>query len=419
MNASTLRRTAERAREAARVLSTVSASARTAALGAVATALLANEALLLAANQRDLDEAVAKGMDAAMLDRLALNPARIAGMAAAVREVARQADPVGEVAESSVRPNGLRVSRVRMPLGVIAVIYEARPNVTSDAAALAIRSGNAILLKGGSEAKHANLAIGEVVSEALAAAGLPAGAVQVLAPSDRAELVELLQFDDLIDLVIPRGGEGLIRFVAEHSRIPVIKHYKGVCHLFLDASAPLEMAVAIALNGKTSRPSVCNATETLLVHAAAAERLLPALALALAAKGVTLHCCERSLPLVTGLAIALPATDDDWAAEYLTLDLAVRVVDDLDGALAHIARWGSDHTEAIVTADQEAADRFKREVRSSCVMVNASTRFNDGGELGLGAEIGISTTRLHAYGPMGARELTTLRFVVEGEGQIR
>jgi glutamate-5-semialdehyde dehydrogenase len=306
-----------------------------------------------------------------------------------------------------------------MPLGVIAVIYEARPNVTSDAAALAIRSGNAILLKGGSEAKQANLAIGAVVSEALAAAGLPAGSVQVLAPSDRAELVELLQFDDLIDLVIPRGGEGLIRFVAEHSRIPVIKHYKGVCHLFLDASAPLEMAIAIALNGKTSRPSVCNATETLLVHAAAAERLLPAVAAALAAKGVTLHCCERSLPLVAGKANALPATNEDWAAEYLTLDLAIRVVDDLDGALDHIARWGSDHTEAIVTADQASADRFKREVRSSCVLVNASTRFNDGGELGLGAEIGISTTRLHAYGPMGARELTTLRFVVEGEGQIR
>ena len=419
MTDATLRRTAELAREAAQALSTVSAEARTAALEAVAAALLSNEAQLLEANDLDLAEARRKGMAEAMVDRLALNSARIAAMAAAVREVAAQADPVGEVAEASVRPNGLRVSRVRIPLGVIAVIYEARPNVTSDAAALALRSGNAILLKGGSEARHSNLAIGEVVSKAVLSAGLPAAAVQVLAPSDRAELVELLQFDDLIDLVIPRGGEGLIRFVAEHSRIPVIKHYKGVCHLYLDASAPLEMAVAIAVNGKTSRPSVCNATETLLVHAEAAATLLPAIAEALAAKGVTLHACDRALPLVAPVATALPATDEDWAAEYLSLDLAVRVVDDLEAALDHIGRWGSDHTEAIVTRDAASADRFKRAIRSSCVMVNASTRFNDGGELGLGAEIGISTTRLHAYGPMGARELTTLRFVVEGEGQIR
>lgn len=419
MTDATLRRTAERARDAAQELSTASPEARTAALEAVADALVANEAKLLAANERDLDEARSKGMAEAMLDRLSLSPSRIAAMAAAVREVAAQADPVGEVADASVRPNGLRVSRVRMPLGVIAVIYEARPNVTSDAAALAIRSGNAILLKGGSEAKHANLAIGQVVSDAIVSANLPAGAVQVLAPSDRAELVELLQFDDLIDLVIPRGGEGLIRFVAEHSRIPVIKHYKGVCHLYLDATATAEMAVAIAVNGKTSRPSVCNATETLLVHAEAAPALLPAVAAALGAKGVTLHACERALPLVAPHAKSVPATDEDWAAEYLTLDLAVRVVNDLEGALDHIRRWGSDHTEAIVTQDAASAERFKRSIRSSCVMVNASTRFNDGGELGLGAEIGISTTRLHAYGPMGARELTTLRFVVEGEGQIR
>ena len=385
----------------------------------MADALESECAFLLSANARDLDEARARGTAPAMLDRLTLTAERVQAMANAVREVAAQSDPVGEVAEQQVRPNGLRVSRLRMPLGVIAVIYEARPNVTSDAAALALRSGNAILLKGGSEARHSNLAIGEVMRTALRTAGLPDGAVQVLAPSDRAELVELLQFDDLIDLVIPRGGEGLIRFVAEHSKIPVIKHYKGVCHLYLDASAPLDLALPIAVNGKTSRPSVCNATETLLVHQDAAAALLPALAAALGAKGVTLHACPRALPLVEGHAPALPATDEDWAAEYLGLDLAVRVVDDLDAALDHIRKWGSDHTEAIVTNDPAAADRFKRSIRSSCVMVNASTRFNDGGELGLGAEIGISTTRLHAYGPMGARELTTLRFVVEGEGQIR
>ena len=420
MNASTLRRTAERALEAARVLSTVSASARTAALEAVATALLANEALLLAANQRDLDEAVAKGMDAAMLDRLALNPARIAGMAAAVREVATQVDPVGEVAESSFRPNGLRVSRVRMPLGVIAVIYEARPNVTSDAAALAIRSGNAILLKGGSEAKHANLAIGEVVSEALAAAGLPTGAVQVLAPSDRAELVELLQFDDLIDLVIPRGGEGLIRFVAEHSRIPVIKHYTGVCFVYVDKAADLAMAENTLLNAKTQRPGVCNTAEQLLVHADIAPTALPRLASALIAKGVQLRVDSATALILAQAGVAhTPATPADYTAEFLDLILAVRIVASLDEAIATINRDSSGHTESIITDDAEAAARFQLAIDSAVVAWNASTRFNDGFEFGFGAEIGISTDRLHARGPMGLNELCSYKYILTGTGQVR
>ncbi len=300
----------------------------------------------------------------------------------------------------------------------MAVIYEARPNVTSDAAALALRSGNAILLKCGSDALRSAVAIGEAVQDGLRAGGLPADAVQVLDTRSRDDIRAMLQLDEHIDLVIPRGGEGLIRFVAEHSRIPVVKHYKGVCHVYVDAHANLERAEAIVVNAKVSRPSVCNAAETLLVHADVAERFLPRIGPALASAGVTLHACERAAPQLA-VAGVLPATDEDWASEYLSLDLAVRVVDDLDAAVAHIARWGSDHTEAIVTDSLDAAQRFVGSVMSSCVMVNASTRFADGGELGLGAEIGISTSRVHAYGPMGAERLTTTRFVVVGQGHTR
>lgn len=373
---------------------------------------------LLAANALDLQAAEERGLAASFIDRLRLTPERIEEMACAVEEVAAQSDPVGRLERQDVRPNGLRVGRMRIPLGVIAVIYEARPNVTSDAAALALRSGNAILLKGGRDAQHSNRAVGEVVAHALADAGLPAECVQVLWDSSHADIAELLTFEEHIDLVIPRGGESLIRFVVEHSRIPVVKHYKGVCHVFVDASADLDRAEAIVLNAKLGRPSACNAAETLLIHADIAELAVPRLTRALLDHGVTLHGCATTLALSQREAITL-ATEADWHAEYLAAELAIRVVPSFDAAVAHIATYGSDHTEAIVTQDVDMAERFTREVLSSCVMVNASTRFADGGQLGLGAEIGISTSRIHAFGPMGADELTTTRFVVLGEGQIR
>jgi glutamate-5-semialdehyde dehydrogenase len=419
MTSTALRDHAVQAREASLVLARLPGARRTEGILAIADALLASSDEILFANAIDVAAARTRGTPAAQVDRLLLDRTRIAAMASAVREIAAQDDPIGVAVEHRIRPNGLRVSRVRMPLGVVCVIYEARPNVTSDAAALALRSGNAILLKGGTEARHSNLALGEVIGRALGAAGLPTAAVQVLAPSSREELTELLRLDDLIDLVIPRGGEGLIRFVAEHSRIPVIKHFKGVCHVFVDATADLDMALSIVANAKVSRPSVCNAAETLLVHRDIAPAFMPRMAEQLTTQGVTLHACAETLALLGGRPGVVAATDEDWATEYLSLDLAVRIVDDLDAALRHIERYGSDHTEAIITRDLVAADRFKAEARSSCVMVNASTRFNDGGELGLGAEIGISTSRLHAYGPMGAHELTTLRFIVEGQGHIR
>jgi glutamate-5-semialdehyde dehydrogenase len=305
---------------------------------------------------------------------------------------------------------------MRIPLGVICVIYEARPNVTSDAAALALRSGNAIILKGGSDARNSNRAVGEAISAALDASGIPPGAVSVLADSPREQIGELLQLDSLIDLVIPRGGEGLIRYVCERSRIPVVKHYKGVCHLYVDKDADVDMAVRIAVNGKASRPSVCNSIETILVHESIADAVLGPLVDALSAAGVVIHGDARVCRVRDGI---VPATEEDWSAEYLSLDVALRVVHDIDEAIAHIATWGSDHTEAIITKSIDAANRFTTEVMSSCVMVNASTRFADGGQLGLGAEIGISTSRVHAYGPMGAEGLTTTRFVVLGEGQVR
>lgn len=416
---SSLRPHATRARDASRIVASCTGAARTRALTRIAEAIRDGRADLLAANQEDVAAGRTAGLDAAFLDRLALSDARIDAMADAVDAIAAQDDPVGRVELQQIRPNGLRVGRVRTPLGVIAVIYEARPNVTSDAAALALRSGNAILLKGGSHARRSNRAVGQAVAAGLEAGGLPPDAVQVITDHPREAIAELLTFDDLIDLVIPRGGEGLIRFVAEQSRIPVVKHYKGVCHVYLHDDAPLDRAVAIAVNAKASRPAVCNSAETLLVSAAAAARLLPDVGRALLDAGVTLHADVRAraeLPIDPGV---VAATDADWDAEYLSLDLAVGVVDGLDGAIDHIRRHTSDHTEAIVTASIEAADRFTREITSSCVMVNASTRFADGGQLGLGAEIGISTSRVHAYGPMGADGLTTTRFVVLGEGHVR
>jgi glutamate-5-semialdehyde dehydrogenase len=388
----------------------------TEALRHIAVALRENEEPILAANALDITAGKEAGLAPSFLDRLALSVSRIEDMARAVEEIAAQADPIGAVEKQWIRPNGLRVGKMRIPLGVIAVIYEARPNVTSDAAALAIRSGNGIVLKGGSAAARSNAAVGHAVGAGLEAAGLPAAAVTVLTTSSRDEIAELLTFEDQIDLVIPRGGEGLIRFVSERSRIPVVKHYKGVCHVYIDAHADLETAVRIVLNGKVSRPSVCNSVETVLVHSAVANEAVPALVEALAKEGVTVHGDLAVAALAPGV---VPATDADWAAEYLSLDVAMAVVADLSGAISHIEAWGSDHTEAIITRDIAAAQRFKDEVMSSCVIVNASTRFADGGQLGLGAEIGISTSRVHAYGPMGVEGLTTTRFVIDGDGQIR
>jgi len=359
---------------------------------------------ILAANEVDL--AKAKGENPAFLDRLRLDRKRLKAIAQAMVEVASLPDPVGEIVESQTRPNGLRVDRVRAPLGVVLMIYESRPNVTAEAAALCLRSGNAALMRGGSEALQTNSVIADC---------FPQDSVQ-LVPPDRTLLDELLQLDEHIDLCIPRGGPSLIRFIADRARVPVIKHYQGVCHLYVAADADLDMAVRIAVNAKAQRPGVCNALECLLVDARIAPTALPRLAPALREAGVELRCDERALPLVRG---GVAAMADDFGREFLDLKLAVAVVDGIDGALRHIARYGSRHTEAIVTKDPQIAGRFMNEVDASCVLWNASTRFNDGGELGLGAEIGISTSKLHAYGPMGLRELTCTRYVVRGDGQVR
>ena len=408
---------ARAAREAARTLAKATADQRRRALDLMAEAMTAREEDILAANAADLEAARAAGTGDAMLDRLKLDRTRLAAMARAVREVAELPEVVGRVDARWKRPNGLDVERVRIPLGVIAMIYEARPNVTTDAAALCLKTANAVILRSGSEAHRSSVALGRAIAWALEQAGLPAAAVQVMPTTDREALYELLTRDEEIDLVIPRGGEGLIRAVAERSRIPVLKHYKGVCHVYVHAAADLEMALRICENGKAQRPGVCNAVETILVDRAVAERFVPMLTSRFAALGVEVRGDETVRAL--GGAGVVPATEADWAEEYLAKIVAVRVVDGLDAAVAHIERFGSDHTESIVTRDPEVGERFLRECGSSTVVVNASTRFADGGELGLGAEIGISTTRLHAYGPMGAEGLTTLKFVVRGDGQVR
>jgi glutamate-5-semialdehyde dehydrogenase len=338
-------------------------------------------------------------------------------MADAVDDITAMPDLLGRIERAETRPNGLQVARMRIPLGVVLMIYESRPNVTADAGALCLKAGNAVILRGGSEAFHSNRAIGRAIAAGLESAGVPPRAVQVVGNTDRASIELLLQRDDDIDLVIPRGGEGLIRFVAETSKIPVVRHYKGVCHVYVDAAADLDMALAICENAKVQRPSVCNAAETLLVHRDVAAAFVPGLVARLTDRGVEVRGDERVREL--GGAAVVAATEDDWYAEYLALTVAVRVVDDLGAAVAHIETYGSNHTEAIVTGDDAAAERFLNEIQSSTVVVNASTRFADGGELGLGAEIGISTTKLHAYGPMGAEGLTTTKFVVRGTGQIR
>jgi glutamate-5-semialdehyde dehydrogenase len=403
-------------RDAAQVMFALDSETKRQLLRDMANALETERDAILAANARDVQQAMAKGIQGAMVDRLRLDDARVAGVADAVRQIAALPDPVGLITRKETRPNGLEVERIRIPLGVIAMIYEARPNVTADAAALCLMAGNAVILRGGSEALHSNVAIANALRGVLDKHDVPAAALTLVEDLSRETMVELLQLSDLVDLAIPRGGEGLIRFVAEHARVPVIKHYKGVCHLYVDASADTTHALNLLVDGKTSRPGVCNALETLLVHRDVAESFLPQAARVLEQKGVELRGCERSRALISGMRAA---TEDDYAAEFLDLILAVRVVDDLGAAIGHIQRFGSDHTEVIVTRDDAAAQRFVQAIRSAVVMINASSRFSDGGELGLGAEIGISTTRLHAYGPMGAEALTVERFVVRGDGQVR
>ncbi len=413
---SDIRTQALQCRQAAQVLAQLPTAARNDLLQAMALALEEDADAILAANAQDLAAAEAKGVGTAMLDRLRLDPARLAGVATAVREVALLPDPVGQVTRDDVRPNGIRVQKVRVPLGVIAMIYEARPNVTADAAALCIKAGNGVILRGGSEAIHSNTAIAAALKRALAAAGVPEAALTLVEDLRRETMLELLQLSDIIDLAIPRGGEGLIRFVAEHARVPVIKHYKGVCHLFVDADADIGQALALLIDGKCSRPSACNALETLLVHQDIAGEFLPRAAAALRERSVELRGDDASRALVADM---IPATDADWDTEYLDLVLAVRVVDDLQAAIGHIQRHTSDHTEVIATRTPANAEAFVAALRSAVVMVNASSRFSDGGQLGLGAEIGISTTRLHSYGPMGLEALTVERFVLRGEGQVR
>ncbi len=405
-----------RARAAARKLAPRDRASKDAALRAMAAGLRAHTADLLAANAVDVEGGRARGTSEALLDRLVLDPRRVAQMAAAVDEIADLDDPVGHVLSEWTRPDGLRVRRVSVPIGVIAMIYEARPNVTADASALCLKAGNAVVLRGGSDAARSNAAILAVIGEALERSGFPRDAVQMLPPGERESIAELLQQTETVDLAIPRGGEALIRFVQQNARIPVIAHAKGVCHLFVDAGADVEMAVRLAVNGKLQRPGTCNAIEALLIDASDAPRLLPPIARALIDGGCELRGCEQTRALVPEAKVA---TDADWGHEYVDRILAVRIVSGLDEALDHIARFGSKHTEAICTRDADHAERWRREIDAACVLVNASTRLHDGGELGLGAEIGIASSKLHWRGAMGLQGLTTFQWVLDGDGQIR
>jgi glutamate-5-semialdehyde dehydrogenase len=405
-----------RARAAAGRLATVPGERKNRWLLDSARAVEARARDILAANEKDLAQAADLALSTALVDRLRLTPERIAAVAQSMREVAALPDPVGQVLESSIRPNGLQVQKVRVPLGVIFFIYESRPGVTLDAAGLCVKSGNAIILRGGKESLHSNTALHQILAEGLPQAGLPADAVQLVTTAEREVVGHLLKMDQWIDLVIPRGGEGLIRRVAAEARMPVLKHYKGICHVYVDRAADLEMAERIVLNAKCQRPGVCNAAECLLVHDDVAAAFLPRAGRALRDRGVELRGCDKTRALVPG---AQGARDEDYATEYLDLVMSVRVVKDLEEAVAHIARFGSSHTEAIITNDLSAARRFTAAVDSSAVMVNASTRFNDGFELGLGAEIGISTDKFHARGPCGLHELCSYKYIVYGEGHVR
>ncbi|MCL2463897.1 MAG: glutamate-5-semialdehyde dehydrogenase [Micrococcales bacterium] len=414
-----VREVARRAQVASRALATATRTTKDAALAAMADGLLGAAPQILAANAEDVARGRAAGMAAGLVDRLTLTGPRVAGIAAALRELASLPDPVGEVVRGSTLPNGLRLTQVRVPMGVVGMIYEARPNVTADAAGLALKSGNAVVLRGGSAAFRSNEAIVAVLRAALARCGLPADLVASIDAWGRAGSVALMHARGLVDVLVPRGGADLIGTAVREASVPVIETGVGNCHLYVDAGADVAAAVRILMNGKTQRVGVCNALETLLVHRDVADEFLPPALAALAAAGVTIHGDPRALAHVPAGASAVPATDEDWATEYLSLDLAVRVVDHLDAALDHIRAWSSGHTEVICTRSLAAADRFVAEVDSAVVMVNASSRFTDGGQFGLGAEIGISTQKLHARGPMGLAELTTTKWVVHGDGQVR
>lgn len=407
---------AQKARRAARRVAAATTEDKNRVLETIAANLEARKELIQAENAKDVALGREKGLSDAMIDRLTISDKVLASMAGGLRDVISLPDPVGEVTSKEVRPTGIEVSRVRIPLGVIGMIYESRPNVTIDAAGLCLKAGNAIILRGGSEAFHSNTVLAQCIADALEACGLPKEVVQLVPTRDREAVNVLLKQEAFIDVMIPRGGEGLIRFVTEHSTIPVLKHYKGVCHVYVDAEADLEKAEKICINAKTHRPGVCNAMETMLVHEKVADTFLSACGDAFKEAGVTLKGCPETLKRVPW---AEAATEADWPEEYLNLTLAVKVVKDVDEALDHIAAYNSGHTEAIVTENKETARLFIQAADSSAVMVNASTRFNDGGELGLGAEIGISTSKLHAFGPMGLEELTSRKFVVIGNGQIR
>jgi len=417
MSATTpIRILAQEAKQAAEIMADLPSGVKNELLSRMATALEQNSSDLIQENAKDLSAALSNGLAAAMIDRLTLDAARISAMAEGLREVALLADPVGQISNMSIRPNGIQVGRMRIPLGVIGIIFESRPNVTADAAGLCLKSGNAVILRGGSEAINSNRAIGTILKSQLTAMDLPEAALQVITTTERSAVSELLQCDEQIDLIIPRGGESLIRFVSENSRIPVLKHYKGVFHTFVAASADADMACKICINAKVQRPGVCNAMETLLVHQEVAATFIPRIAAEMSKNKVELRGCPATCALAPQ---AKTASAEDWDAEYLDLILAVRVVDDIDAAIAHIRRHTSLHTEVIVTNNYRNSQKFIRSVNSSVIMVNASSRFSDGNQLGLGAEIGISTTKLHSFGPMGLEDLTTRKFIVLGDGQIR
>ena len=404
------------AKDAARHLKRVDRTKKDVALERMAHKLTQRQESIRRENQKDLSAAREKGLTSAMMDRLTLDDKTIQSMADGLMEVAALPDPVGEVIGMWKRPNGLVVGRVRIPLGVIGFIYESRPNVTVDAASLCLKSGNAVILKGGSEAIHSNLILGDILREALEEADLPQKAIQVIPTTDREAVGILLSLEDHVDIIIPRGGEGLIRFVTANSRIPVLKHYKGVCHIYVDESADLGIANDVCFNAKVQRPGVCNAMESMLVHKRVAGDFLPPMVKRLQEAGVEIRGCPETLGLIPD---AIPADESDWYAEFLDLIVSVKIVSSMDEALDHIDKYGSNHTEAIITKDYNRSQRFLTEVDSSVVLVNASTRFNDGNQLGLGAEIGINTSKLHAFGPMGLEELTTTKFIVYGDGQVR
>jgi len=407
---------AKAAKAASTQIATCSSNKKNDVLFSIADKITDQASYIQKENQKDLSRAKKNGLSAAMIDRLKVTDATMQSMAQGLKEVAQLNDPVGSISKAWLRPNGLEVSRMRIPLGVIGIIYESRPNVTIDAAGLCLKAGNAVILRGGSEALNSNQALAGIIGQELSEIGLPPEAVQVVPIRDREAVNELLAQEGFIDLVIPRGGEGLIRFVVEHSKIPVLKHYKGVCHVYVDDGADLAMAQEICFNAKVQRPGVCNAMETMLVHQSIAQDFLPKMAKQFVDAGVKIRGCEESCRILT---VAQQAEESDWSEEYLDLVLAVKIVEDIDHAISHIEKYSSSHTDAIVTHDYQRARRFSRAVDSSVVLVNASTRFNDGGELGLGAEIGISTSKLHAFGPMGVEELTTTKFVVYGDRQIR